>query len=514
MNYLLWIVLIINGGWYLSSIGAGGLWLDEVLYARAGYSVLTGNPFVNPTHMFAPLGKYIIGIGQLIFGTTPFGARIGVVIVSILVLGIYYAVAKRMGRPVVGLLSVIAVSSIPLFVSHATSAMLDIPLVGAVTALSGLVVLESENTGGKWRDIGFGILFILVSSTKSYGIIYAIGPLIAYSVLRRSNVQTRRFAIRVGSGMSGAFVITFLPLMLASPPNYYGGASIPHIAKSIFNIPVIGGLVYAFGASLYHNITGHGTIASPSLHRLVLWVVEGGPLVITGVIISVGSYFVPERLRLTPWWVSPLLVLLPLIMFTIVLPKGFARYALPVFPTAVFFGILLYVESIQNYTLSDNQKKIGIVVLFLLIISPASAFVIGNTHPSADSQYDDVSKYLLSSSDKDVVIISQNSIVLKWHLGDTYVEHYNFDPTESTTFSTRDQSITVSGISPIRQKSYEVAEERIRTENVDYILFNGEPETIQELNISSCGDRVRTWRAYSTGEYGTHQVSIWDIADC
>lgn len=513
-NYLLWAFLIINGGWYLLSIRTGGLWLDEVLYARAGYSILSGNPFVNPTHMFAPLGKYIIGIGQLILGKNQFGARIGVVLVSILVLTIPYVIAKRLGEPLVGLLSVIAVSSIPLFVSHATSAMLDVPLVGAVTALCGLVILESKNMGGRWRDIAFGIFFILASSTKSYGVIYAIGPLIVYSVLRHNAVQTRRFAVRVGGGMSGAFIIIFLPLMLASPPNYYGGASLPDIVKSIFDIPLIGGITYSFGASLYHNITRHGANASPSLPNIVFWVIEGGPLVITGFIVSVGNYLIPKRLRLTPWWVPPLLIFPPIVMFTLVIPKGFARYALPVFPIAIFFGIFLCIESLRKYTKSDIQKKIGLFVLFILIVSPASAFFIGNSNPSADSQYDDVSSYLLSSSDENIVIIAQQSIVLKWHLGDIYVEKYNFNPTEPVEFTLGSKNITVFGLSSNHPESYEEAEEQIRKGGVDYIVFNMEPKTIQVINIPSCGDRVETWRAYSTGEYGTHQVSIWRLNDC
>lgn len=507
-DYLMIAVVVTVAIWYISHISDGALWRDEVHYAIAANSIFAGNPFVNIVHMFAPLGKYIIGIGQLIFGTTSFGARIGIVLSSLITLAVIYLIARQLGKPWVGLLTVISVSILPLFSTHATSAMLDVPLVAGVTAISGLVLLEGDHSGNTWRDAAVGVSVILASATKAYGFVYIIGPLIAYILLRQKSMRINATTFRIGIAAAGASIVTYLPLMLAAPPEYYSGAKLPKIALATFDLPLLGGPAYAFSASLYYNLAaGHAGAASPSLIKTVSWLSAGGPLTIVGAVFAVGAYTLPQRWRYGPWWTPGLLLLPPFAVFGLMLPKGYTRYALPIFPIAILYGNLVLTQILRDASLQNATRKAMVVILVLLAISPASAFLFGDQKLSADSQYDEVAAFI-SETEGEQVVLTEERRVLTWYLGDRYIESYDhyLDPTRPRKFDSGSGGhITVLGSSPAISPT-----EKIRTGEVDYVILTGQRSTFRGVNLSAHGKQIRTWPAYSTGG-GTYQVTIWQL---
>jgi len=72
----IYVLLSCLAVWYISAIG-GAFTVDESIYAETGYALFRGNPYLNPTHMFAPTVKYFISLGQLALGRTAFGAIAG-----------------------------------------------------------------------------------------------------------------------------------------------------------------------------------------------------------------------------------------------------------------------------------------------------------------------------------------------------------------------------------------------------------------------------------------------------
>ncbi|MFC6613902.1 ArnT family glycosyltransferase [Halopenitus salinus] len=494
--------------WYSSSISTGALWGDEAQYAVAGTSILAGNPFVNIVHMFAPFGKYIIGISQLIFGTTSFGARAGIVLMSLISLFILYFVARQLQGPKAGILSVISLSTIPLFATHATSAMLDLPLVTGVTVISGLTLLEAKVSGTKWRDVLIGFSIIIASASKSYGFIYILGPSLSYLFLRKNSRNIGDTLIRVGISMAISFILVYLPLMLATPPDYYSGVELPMGLAFIFDLPIVGGLTYAFGSSFYFNIfAGHEGSTSPSIITTIMWIVDGGPFVLIGVIASIGAYILPERWRLDPWWLPAIMILPPIFIFTLILPKGFARFALPIFPIAVLIASLVSCRILQDLPFDRVPQLVIAVAILVAAISPASAFLFVDQTLSADSQYDDIAGFL-TSTEGDIVVVANGRHELMWYLRDRYTEKYYryLNASVVRDYNTENGSIKLLGV----PKNVDLLT-RIKTEHIDYVVLSENSNDYGKVNNSARTELVYTLSAYRTNEKGTYQISIWKV---
>lgn len=528
------LVAAVAAGWYLSALG-GGLTFDEVLYARAGYALFHGNPYANPTHMFAPLGKYVIGAGELAVGTTPFGARVGVVVVALATLGVVHRAARGLGEPWAGPIAVTVLATAPWFAGYATSAMLDMPLMLTTTALAGLVLLEARSAGPGSRDIAVGVLAVLASASKAYGFVYAVGPVAAYAVLRvggqcgpwwktAGDRKVRPVARRVAAGAAGALVVTFLPFAFVAPPDYYGGVTLPAAVTAAFDVPFVGGVLYAFAASAYHNLTGHPEGVNPSILQVGTWVLRGGPWVLAGVLLTLGDRWLPARVRVDPWWLPAVLVVPPLVLLAVVLPKGIVRYALPIFPVVVLLAAVWIVRAGRVVAADRGVPAVAVAaVLVVGAVAPAVGFVGGvgggggAAHLSADSHYDDAAAVLREDARRtgDVLVVAEEAIVLWWHLGDVGVERFDFDPTAPTTFRVGDgASLTVVGISELRPHSSEHAGDLLSAGRVDYVLFSDPPHAVGGVPVTDCGERVRSWTASRPGERERYRVTLWRVEAC
>jgi 4-amino-4-deoxy-L-arabinose transferase-like glycosyltransferase len=89
----IYVLLSCLAVWYISAIG-GAFTVDESIYAETGYALFRGNPYLNPTHMFAPTVKYFIGLGQLALGRTAFGVRLPVIVFALLCVYLTYVLGK------------------------------------------------------------------------------------------------------------------------------------------------------------------------------------------------------------------------------------------------------------------------------------------------------------------------------------------------------------------------------------------------------------------------------------
>ena len=196
--------------------------------------------------------------------------------------------------------------------------------------------------------------------------------------------------------------------------------------------------------------------------------------------------------------------------FSVVLPKGFARYALPLFPTAILCGTLVLSRAVQDKLM--NGGRVLIAALLVVSMIQGGILLTGSQDMSADSQYDDVADFLTSSSDEQVVI-AEDWKALSWHLGEVYLEKYYWTGSfQIKNFRTKDRgSVQVIGVT---NRSYSNLERKIESEHVDYVILSDGREKYRGADISSCGSRVQNWSAHYTYERRPHLVTVWQISEC
>ena len=88
-EFEIYILMMVFAGWYFINTG-GALEGDEPVFALQGYYFFKGNM---PAEQFRPMGRYFIGLGQLFFGRTTFGAKFFVVILSIFTIYLTYIIS-------------------------------------------------------------------------------------------------------------------------------------------------------------------------------------------------------------------------------------------------------------------------------------------------------------------------------------------------------------------------------------------------------------------------------------
>lgn len=228
-----------------------------------------------------------------------------------------------------------------------------------------------------------------------------------------------------------------------------------------------------------------------------------------GVFASVGAYALPKRWRVDPWWVPGMLILPPMFIFTLILPKGFARFALPIFPVAIIVASLVSCRILQDVSFGEFTKLLIVVGIFITAISPAGVIVFGDQNLSADSQYDDVAEYL-SSKEGDVTVMTDDRHELMWYVGDRYTEEYYRYLNSSIVrdYETRNGHIRLIGT----PQSGDLLEQA-RKNGVDYITLTERSEYFEEIRDAPGTEVVYTSSGYITGEAGTHEVSVWRLGN-
>ncbi len=104
---------------------------DEIYYVVAARSLIsTGN---DPNLVHPPLGKYLIGLGILMFGDNSFGWRINGAFLGSLISPLVYLIGKKIWHEKVGILSGVFILIDPLTYAMSCIAMLDIYLTFFIT---------------------------------------------------------------------------------------------------------------------------------------------------------------------------------------------------------------------------------------------------------------------------------------------------------------------------------------------------------------------------------------------
>lgn len=440
----IYCLLAILGFWYLTSL-TGAFFVDEVVYAQAGYSIINGNIYVNLEH--PPLVKYFIGIGQLIFGTTSFGVRFPIVILGLLTIYITYHVGKLLHDRFIGFISAFLLGGTYFFVTHVVSGMLDVPLAFfAVTLLFvTLKCIKTDNLSQKHLFL-IGFLSVCVIATKYYGVFFVIIPLgylIAEQWKKHGLSYRLIFSLRyyiMGGLLS--FILVYSPYFFISHPPVPSTYYAPTFIDNLLNIPIFGNFVYVFGYSFVFNFEhlarGHlamirGTLYEyPPFWAYLYWLyIKGSWIYTLGLLISLCCIIYniiksrgKKQIVLISFILFPLLCLN---LFNVKMP----RYLIPLFPIiavcSVYCIYKLLINISQNLPISKRHfsfrnlpRAILIVIILLVILTPDSPLADSIKHPiNTDSNYDQATKFVKNyaeSKDRELVVLSFYPNILEYYL--------------------------------------------------------------------------------------------------
>ncbi|MBE7019790.1 MAG: phospholipid carrier-dependent glycosyltransferase [Ruminococcaceae bacterium] len=156
-------------------------YFDEIYHGRAAYEYKNDISMYETTH--PPLGKLIITIGISLFGMNPFGCRFMGVVFAILMIPVFYLLAKRLFRyNIVALLTTILFSFGFMHLSHTRISSIDSFMVFFIIAAFAFLlefVHEYVEKGITWKTLLFlgisGAMFGCGAAVKWAAIYPGIG---------------------------------------------------------------------------------------------------------------------------------------------------------------------------------------------------------------------------------------------------------------------------------------------------------------------------------------------------
>ena len=440
----IYCLLVILGFWYLTSL-SGALSCDEVVYAKAGYSIINGNIYVNLEH--PPLVKYFIGIAQLIFGTTSFAVRFPIVILGLLTIYITYQVGKLLHDRFTGFMSAFLLGGTYFFVTHLVSGMLDVPLAFfAVTLLFvTLKCIKTDNLSQKHLFL-IGFLSVCAIATKYYGVFFAIIPL-GYLLVEQWKKHGLSYRLIVSLryyiiGGLPLFILIYSPYFFISHPPLPSTYHAPTFIDNLLNIPIFGNFVHVFGYSFLFNFEhlarGHLAMIRGTLYRYppfwayLYWLyIKGSWIYTLGLLIPLCRIIydiIKSRGKKQIVLIS--FILFPLLCLNLLSVK-MPRYLLPLFPIiavcSVCYTYKLLINTKQNLPISKRHffsenlpRAILMVIILLVILTPDSPIADSIKYPiNTDSNYDQATKLIKNyaeSKDRDLVVLSFYPHVLEYYL--------------------------------------------------------------------------------------------------
>ncbi|UIP01057.1 glycosyltransferase family 39 protein [Halobaculum sp. CBA1158] len=445
--------------------------MDEVFYAQAGISMIEGNMHGNPTHMHAPLAKYLIGASQWLFGVSEETIRAPIAMIGVASITVIYGTARYVFNRLTALVAALLLAALPEYNYYATMAMLDVPLAVVVTAAFGVTVWwYREERDGQAASI-LGTLSVFAGSIKVQGALYVFGLLaiVSWMALVEHRNRWRRIVRAYTVGAVLTFILVYLPFAFSPAPTYYGGATPPEIAQTIFSIPWLGSVAFAFAASIVHNLShldnGHRVIVlgttyfSPPAWVLPYWIATFGGIpylagLVTAVIAALGRIGDRGiRIGFVGLLIGPLLI-------HSVLSVKLSRYLVPLYPLlALAAGYLIvkismvvvrFVSDQRSKKLASQRRLVAVAITLLLLISIVPPSLGGaTTHDSirTDSGIGDASKDITNhaSENTQATAIVVNPLPFRWYLGEHRVGKFTKNVHVPKQFAVGDRSVTLVG---------------------------------------------------------------------
>lgn len=450
-----YLLLAVFAVWYLSHLD-GALSIDEAIYAESGYGLVTGNPYLNPTHAIAPTAKYVTGLSQVVLGQSSIAVRLPAALFGLGTLYVTYRLGRRLRGRWLGLAATTLVGTTYLFANYAVRMMLDIPLAFFFTAalLAGLAWRDEPSAV---RGYLFGVLIVATATTKIYGPIYALPllGLLAAGAMDREDRKQSLTLLRPPVLAGGALVVLlYFPFAVFSHPpvvKSYGPT-----VQTVLSIPILGNYAYIAGQAIAKNFlhlgSGHAVVVGgtiyqePPIWTYFQWFVEhGGAIYLGGVVIAAAVLPVAAiQQRRNILWLSVSL-LVPLTALSLLTVK-FPRYVIPLYPLAVLCGLCtaawLLSAVIDRFSLSPDTETVVagsllVVVIFGVAVLPSAQAQSAEDTIREDSGFDDAAAAVeayAESGDGNTTVLSYHPSALRYYLDqDTSVTVENLEPGNTST---------------------------------------------------------------------------------
>lgn len=426
--------------WYLTNLN-GALSVDEVVYARTGQLLFRGDPYANPTHIFAPTARYFIGFGELVLGPTSVGARAPILVFGLLTIAVTYELGVLLDGRGTGFLAALVLGVTYPFARHSVMAMLDVPLAFFFIALLYMTVLWIDEPTSR-RAILVGSFAAAVATTKAYGVLYAVAPVVAVVAVtvRRSALSDVLPELRhqIGGGI-GALGVIYAPFVLIRHPPV--DATVPPLSNVALQLPIVGNFVYIFRAALTTNLDhigrGHAVEVGsmiyqyPPVWTYIYWLFEWGAIYAVALIVVL----VPtvRNVARTQWGRELLVggaILAPFLALSLLTVK-FPRYVLPVLAPLLVLAITTLrraTDWLYTAIQKDESERFDavvpaallILVLGISLVPPSPVVASAQTPVQTDTGYDRVADVLEDCSvpSGETVVLSYHSGVLNYYLND------------------------------------------------------------------------------------------------
>ncbi|MCU1453157.1 MAG: hypothetical protein JWN46_1303 [Acidimicrobiales bacterium] len=141
------VVAAVNALWRLDRAD----WkLDENVYAQAGWALWHGTPTGNPEH--PPLGKALIGLGELVSGRSTFGVRVVPALAFLGAVVVLFAFGRRVGGWWTGIVAAGLFAALPrsLVVAGHAAADIRVDRYGLLEAVAGPLLIAALWCGWRW----------------------------------------------------------------------------------------------------------------------------------------------------------------------------------------------------------------------------------------------------------------------------------------------------------------------------------------------------------------------------
>lgn len=446
-NLLLIILLIFISYWYLLNI-TGALSHDEVNYRQLAQSLITGSDM----YLWADhpkLGHWILTFSLLATDFSPVGARIPSFILSIFTLVLIYEITKIFSNKYIGLLTVMAVSSINIFGSNAVIGILDMSLVFFVILLLYLMIKylqQTEDTSTKTMLILLGGTSAGISNIKYFGFFFALTAFLCIFYIETKNrtIETKDSKLKY---YFAAFVVMslliYLPYLSLDTENIknrinadvanMGGSfgnekytpSNPMISIFVSVMPYLPSIFYLFARSFAVQIFFNTTHTPWWTYFNMIWVYGGiiySAGLLSSLIIIIDKYY-KKKLDMRLLFIA-LYSIIPLLFYSIVGTK-LIKYMLPFFVLFTMLIIIISYNSINQLMILSKRTKILSVILFvILIISiipvPQIFIMYGNSSIKADSKYDvaseELNDYINNTDNTEIFLLLDSPRILNYYL--------------------------------------------------------------------------------------------------
>ncbi len=206
------VVVVFSALLFFSNLGNEPLWAsDEQTYSQWGFHMAKTGDYLNPWAYGTPslwIGKpplylWLMALAYQIFGVNNFSTRFWSPIFGVLSCVIVFYFGKKLYNRIVGLLAVLALSTLSTFLSFARHAMLDVPFTFFMTTSIFFFVLSEEQEENSHFILLSGLFFGLAFLTKQTVALLIPLIVVPYLILKRKSIKslfTKQFALFLGIG--------------------------------------------------------------------------------------------------------------------------------------------------------------------------------------------------------------------------------------------------------------------------------------------------------------------------